>query len=156
MIRNAILTAVVLAFAGAAHAAPACRAPKADQTQAVAAAARDLFAAAQVDDSVAFRAGITADFYAYDNGKRFDGMALFDLIKAAHAQGRRFEWTVQEPKVAVTCNTAFLAYINRGAVGDAKTMQPITWLESDYLRFEQGRWKIAFLHSTRAAPPAAP
>jgi ketosteroid isomerase-like protein len=156
MIRNAILTAVALALTGAAHAAPACQAPKGDQTQAVAAAARDLFAAAQIDDAAAFKAGVTADFYAYDNGKRFDGMALFDLIKAAHAQGRRFVWTVQEPKVVVACDTAFLAYVNHGAVGDAKGMQPIIWLESDYLRFEQGRWKIAFLHSTRAAPPAAP
>jgi len=114
--------------------------------------ARDLFAAAAAEDAGRFKALTTADFYAYDAGRRFDGMALFELIKAAHAQGRRFEWTVQEPKVTLTCGAALLVYVNRGAVGDAKGMQPITWLESDYLRYEDGRWKVAFLHSTRAAP----
>jgi hypothetical protein len=146
------LAAVSLNFAMPAQAADRCKTLPGDQTPAVVKAARDLFAAAQADDAAAFRAGTTADFYAYDGGRRLDGMALFEMIKAAHAAGRRFEWTVQEPRVTVTCGTAFLAYVNRGAVGDTKAMQPMTWLESDYLRFEDRRWRIAFLHSTRQAP----
>lgn len=157
--RVLLVAAFALGCAGAAQARPksrlVCHAASGGEAALVAKAARDLFAAAQADDAAAFRAGITADFYAYDGGKRFDGMALFDLIKAAHAEGRRFEWTVQAPKVTVTCDIAMLVYVNHGAVGDAKAMQPMTWLESDFLRYEHGRWKIAFLHSTRA-PPAAP
>jgi hypothetical protein len=122
----------------------------ANSTSQVAQTARDLFAATQALDAGKFKALITADFYAYDGGKRFDGLALLDLIKDAKGQGRRFEWTVQDTVVHIDCRTATLVYVNRGAVGDAKAMTPMTWLESDMLRWENGRWKIAFLHSTRA------
>lgn len=115
----------------------------------VAQTARDMFAATQALDTEKFKALTTANFYAYDGGKRFDGLGLLDLIRGAMAQGRRFEWTVQDTDVHIDCATATLVYVNRGAVGDAKAMTPMTWLESDTLRWENGRWKIAFLHSTR-------
>ena len=106
----------------------------------------DLFAVARTDDEAGFRQLIAEDFYAYDNGKRFEGIALFQTLKGLHAAGRRFEWSVTEPRVTVVCDVAFVTYVNKGATGDAKAMQPMTWLESALLRYEQGRWRVAFLH----------
>ncbi len=139
---SAILSAGYPCFA-----APRC-AP-ADSAAQVVQTAVDLFAATKAEDAARFRALTTADFHAYDGGKRFDGLGLLDLIKGATAQGRRFDWTVQDTEVHIDCTTATLVYVNRGAVGDVKAMTPMTWLESDMLRWENGRWKIAFLHSTR-------
>ena len=66
----------------------------------------DLFAVARTDDEAGFRQLIAEDFYAYDNGKRFEGIALFQTLKGLHAAGRRFEWSVTEPRVTVVCDVA--------------------------------------------------
>lgn len=144
-----IAVALALALATGAQAAPTC-AP-ADPAL-VAQTARDAFTAAKADDAAGFRALIADDFYAYDGGKRFDGMALFDLIKAAHAAGKTYDWSVDQPDVKQGCDWAFIAYVNHGSITDAKGKTALTWLESDLMRWQGGRWRIAFLHSTRAAP----
>jgi ketosteroid isomerase-like protein len=113
---------------------------------------REMYAAASVDDMAGLARIFTADFYAFDVGKRFDGMALAELIKAAHADGKRFIWTVTEPEVEIAGDWASISFVNRGSVGDAAGMTPVTWLESAVLRFEDGRWRVRFFHSTRAAP----
>lgn len=118
--------------------------------QAVVETVRAMYAAAAIDDSAALAGIFTADFYAFDGGKRFEGMALPELIKAAHADGKRFVWTVTEPDVEVSGDWASISFVNRGAVGDAAGMAPVTWLESAVLRFEDGRWRVRFFHSTRA------
>jgi hypothetical protein len=148
---------VLIALVGAAAAlaaSPALAAtcaPKGSEA-AVVETARDLFAAAKTDDEARFRALITPDFYAYDGGKRLDGMALFELIKTAHAAGKRYEWSVDQPDVRLACDWAFLAYVNHGWVEDDKGRTTLTWLESDVLHYQAGHWRITFLHSTRAAP----
>jgi hypothetical protein len=123
-------------------------------TDAVIETIREMYAAAAIDDEASLRAIFTDDFYAFDGGKRFDGMELPALLKAAHAAGKRFVWTVSEPDVWVAQNCASIAYVNRGSISDAAGTVPVTWLESAVLRFDGSRWRIQFFHSTRV-PTAA-
>jgi hypothetical protein len=109
-----------------------------------------MFAAAEVDDTTKFDALIAPGFYMYDNGKRFDGDAIMGFIKSAHAAGMKYEWNVTAPDVHITGKTAWIAYVNRGAVTDPKgAKQDITWLESADLVQQKGAWKLVFLQSER-------
>lgn len=62
-------------------------------------------------------------------------------------QGRARRWRAQ---VQTNGNTARITYVNRGSVQKAADKNDVTWLESAFLREQNGSWRIAFLHSTRA------
>jgi len=113
------------------------------------------FEAASHDDVNLFKEILAKDFYAFDNGKRFDGMQLPQWLAAAHAAGKTYVWSVNDPEVHITCDWAWVTYTNRGSVGDASATQPMSWLESVVLHYQGQRWHIQFLHSTRAAPPTS-
>jgi ketosteroid isomerase-like protein len=127
-----------------------------DNTQAardaVAQTLRDMYAALSADDMAKFKSIVTDDFYAYDIGRRFDGGALAQLVIDGHKAGKHFVWTVNDPDVRINGDTAWIAYVNKGSVGDAEKVTPVTWLESAMLVRDGGRWRIAFFHSTRAQP----
>ncbi len=59
-----------------------------------------------------------------------------NLIKAAHAAGKHYEWNVTEPEVHLTCNDAWIAYTNRGSLQDESGTKSLTWLESAFLHKE--------------------
>jgi len=129
---------------------------QADELDVIADTLRAMYAAVRVMDRTRLETEIFAPgFYAYDLGKRFDGMELVDLIEGAMAQGRRFVWTINEPDVRVFGDRAWIAYVNRGSVGDAETATPVTWLESAMLVRLDGRWRIEFFHSTRVPAEAS-
>ena len=111
---------------------------------------REMYAAAAVDDLEALKAILDDGFYAYDLGKRFDGLALMELIKQAHDGGSQFAWTVQDVESHILGDWAWTAYVNRGSISDGKVVTPVTWLESAVLRHDGNRWRIRFFHSTRA------
>jgi ketosteroid isomerase-like protein len=121
----------------------------ADQIQ-VTEAMRSFFAAATADDLAKFHAVTAPDFYAFDAGGRFTGDALMDLIKTAHAAGKIYVWTVNEPEVHIDRDIAWITYVNRGSIKDASGTKDVTWLESAVLQREKGIWRIHFFHSTRA------
>ena len=108
-----------------------------------------IFAAARTDDVAKFDSVIASDFYIFDGGARFNGHTVMDFIKAQHAAGKRYEWNVTEPDVHISCNTAWIAYINKGSITDASGTINQTWLESAFLEKQAGTWKIVFMHSTR-------
>jgi hypothetical protein len=116
---------------------------------AVVTAMQTMFAAASADDLVKFHTVAAPGFYAYDNGKRFDGDTLMQFIKSAHAAGKAYVWSVNDPHVDGDCGTAWITYTNRGSVTDARGKQDLTWLESAVLQKQGGAWRIRFLHSTR-------
>jgi ketosteroid isomerase-like protein len=128
----------------------------ADQSQVVD-TVKAVFAAAALDDLAKFHVVVAPGFYLYDAGARFDGDAIMTLIKGEHAKGKRYEWNVTEPDVHVIGDTAWIAYVNKGAVTDASGTKAQSWLESAFLERRGGVWKIVFMHSTRvpAAPPAS-
>jgi hypothetical protein len=113
-----------------------------------------MFAAAEIDDTAKFDSLLAPGFYMYDNGRRFDGDAIMGFIKSAHAAGMKYEWNVTAPDVHITGKTAWIAYVNRGSVTDAKgAKQDLTWLESADFVQQNGSWKLVFVQSERA--PAA-
>lgn len=116
----------------------------------------DWYATLATDNLDGFHASVTSDFYAYERGARMDGDALAHAIADAHAKGRKFEWKVTEPHVIVDCHLASIAFVNVGAIGDATAMQAVSWVESAAFRYEGGRWRLAFFHSTRVPPPTPP
>jgi ketosteroid isomerase-like protein len=141
---SALLTSTI-----AAAAADQSRPPTADQVQ-VTEAIRSLFAAATADDLDKLHTITAPDFYAFDAGGRFTGDALMDLIKAAHAAGKVYVWTVNEPEVHISGDIAWITYVNHGSIKDASGTKDVTWLESAVLQKERGIWRIHFFHSTRA------
>ena len=50
---------------------------------------RAMYAAATIDDEARLKEIFADDFYAFDLGKRFDGMELAQVIKAAHGPNLR-------------------------------------------------------------------
>ena len=112
-------------------------------------AVRSMFAALAAEDIPKLRAIIAHDFYAFEAGGRITGDALIDLIKKAHATGKVYAWTVNEPEVHIAGDAAWITYVNRGSIKDASGTKDASWLESAVLRKENGHWRIQFFHSTR-------
>ena len=119
-----------------------------DQVQ-VTEAVRTMFTALSAENIPKLRAVIAPDFYAFEAGGRITGDALIDLIKKAHAAGKTYVWTVNEPEVHIDGSMAWVTYINRGSIKDASETKNVSWLESAILRKEDGNWRIQFFHSTR-------
>ena len=115
-----------------------------------------IFSAAELDDLAKFHAVVAPGFYLYDAGARFDGDTIMTLIKAEHAKGRKYKWNVTEPDVHVVGDTAWIAYVNKGAVTDASVTTDEQWLESAFLERSGGGWKIVFMHSTPVLPATPP
>jgi len=108
-----------------------------------------IFTAARTDDVAKFDSVIAPDFYIFDAGARFNGDSIMAFIKAQHLAGKRYEWNVTEPDVHISGKTAWVAYVNKGSVGDAAGTVNQDWLESAFLQKQAGVWKIVFMHSTR-------
>jgi uncharacterized protein DUF4440 len=108
-----------------------------------------IFAAARTDDVAKFDSVIAPHFYIFDAGARFNGDSIMAFIKAQHLAGKRYEWNVTEPDVHVNGKTAWVAYVNKGSIGDAAGTVNQDWLESAFLQKQAGVWKIVFMHSTR-------
>jgi hypothetical protein len=143
------LAAGLLLTAQAASAAPAC-APKAEGP--VVQAVVGMYAAVKASDRAHWAAAVTPDFYAFDGGAKFTGEGLFAMVKGAQAQGKVYEWTVNEPRVRIDCTLAAVTYVNLGGVTDATGRAPLTWLETALLTWDKGVWRVAFLESFRAKP----
>ena len=144
-----IAIAGVWTFAIGATAADQSGPSAADQVQ-ITEAIRSFFAAATADDLDKLHAVTASDFYAFDAGGRFTRDALMDLIKAAHAAGKVYVWTVNEPEVHIFGDIAWITYVNHGSIKGEAGTKDVTWLESAVFQKEKGVWRIHFFHSTRA------
>ena len=110
-----------------------------------------MFDALRADDLEKFRSVVAPEFHSFDAGARFTGDELMRLIKEQHAKGWVYEWNPQEPDIRLHGDTALAAYLNTGFVQDPTGKRTaVTWLESAFLRRQQGRWLISFFHSSRA------
>ena len=112
-------------------------------------AMESMYRAAAGDDLALFHTVADPEFVAFDNGQRFDGDALMQLIRSLHAAGKVYVWRITEPRVEVFGDTALITYLNRGSVSDESGKKELSWLESAVLRKEHGAWRIRFFHSTR-------
>ena len=146
---------LVPSLAGAAASAAPARAkacPKPTSAQELGNVVRAFFAALAVDDHAAVQRLTTANFYAYDVGKRYSGAELSKAIAKAHESGRIIQWGIGEVDARIDCNLAFAAWENTGAAGPKGQLQARVWLESALLVRHEDRWLIDFLHSTPKDP----
>ena len=143
-----IATALLLTSTIGAAASDRSTASTNDEVQ-VTEAVRSMFAALSAEDIPKLHAAIAPDFYAFEAGGRITGDALIDLMKKAHAAGKVYVWTVNEPEVHIDGSMAWVTYINRGSIKDASETKNVSWLESAVLRKEKDNWRIQFFHSTR-------
>ncbi|MFT3725117.1 MAG: nuclear transport factor 2 family protein [Hyphomonadaceae bacterium] len=148
----------IAAFSACTHAAPSpVSCPSLEKAPVeVAQTMRDMYAALASDDLIGWHAVTTKDYFAFDVGRRFDGDALFELIKEQHGAGAVYEWKVNDPKVEATCNTALVTYVATGSRTQAGATRQLSWLESATLAHDGQRWRIRFFHSTRVPDPAQP
>jgi ketosteroid isomerase-like protein len=142
------IVAVLLTLTLPGAAAEQPRPATADQAQVVE-VIRSMFAALAAEDIPKLRTIIAPDFYAFEAGGRITGDALIDLMKKAHAAGKVYVWTVNEPEAHIDGDMAWVTYLNRGSIKDSSETKNVSWLESAVLRKEEGNWRIRFLHSTR-------
>jgi hypothetical protein len=145
-----VLLLAATVIAGAARAEPAC-AP-ASSAKEVEAVVRGWFGAFARNDYQAGYALQTPGFYAYDNGQRYNGTVLGELVRSAKAAGGVIQWNLGPVDVHMGCDVAWAAWINKGAAGSSGAAQPETWLESAALRYQDGHWRMEFLHSDRVPP----
>jgi hypothetical protein len=149
-----VLLAFIL-FLGSASAQSCSDVPS--EHEAVAETVRTMYAGAAKDDYSTFRKVLAPGFYAFDGGKRFDGVALLDYVKTEYQdKGYVFVWKVTDPAVHTACDTAWITYTNVGSVTDPSgKVMPMQWLESAFLQKEGERWLIRFFQSTRVPPSPA-
>jgi ketosteroid isomerase-like protein len=112
-----------------------------------------LFTALQSEDAAKLNSITTPDFYVFEGGARCNGESMMGLIKSLHAAGKRYEWSVTEPDVHISGDTAWIAYVNEGSITDTSGRANQQWLESAFLEKQAGIWKVVFVHSTRVPMP---
>ena len=80
------------------------------------------------------------------------GRELLELMGRYYAEGKRYRWSVTSPQVEMHGDLGAVVYVNTGSIIEAPGAEPIamSWLETVLLRRDGARWRVAFLHSTRA------
>ncbi|MEP0392395.1 MAG: hypothetical protein ABJ205_10405 [Erythrobacter sp.] len=109
------------------------------------------FDALRGEGDISFESLTTANMYSFDVGQRFDGSALVDVIEEALAQGVEINWSLGPMDTKVRCDVAWSQWVNTGSAGTPPDVRPVSWFESAVLVHHDGRWKIDFFHSQRAA-----
>jgi hypothetical protein len=148
--RRLVFCLVLLWFVVAAvgtGSATAQRCGTAADRAAIVQAVNTMFVAAAKDNITLFHSVASPDFYAFDNGKQYRGDELMAGIQKLHAAGHVYVWKVTEPRVQLDCHLAGITEINVGSV-DGK---PTRWLESGILKKTNGKWRVEFFNSARAA-----
>jgi hypothetical protein len=110
-----------------------------------------LFDALRNEDAFTFQRLTTSNFYSFDNGKRYVGTELVDLVRDTHARGVQLNWSIGPLATNVRCDVAWSAWENFGSAGIPPDVRPVRWLESAVLVRQNGQWKVDFFHSQRAA-----
>jgi ketosteroid isomerase-like protein len=153
-----VLVAIVSAFVSFAlvSAATAQKDDAMSDQKQIVQAVETVFAAMRTDNSQELHSVVTPDFYIFDGGVRFSADSLMTQIQSLQAAGKRFEWNVTDPDVHVSGDTAWIAYVNKGSIGDAAGSASQQWLESAFLEKRAGNWKIVFMHSTRVPAASQP
>lgn len=111
----------------------------------------DFFDALRGEGEVPLEELTTGTFYSFDVGQRFEGRTLADLIIDLLARGVEINWVLQPMDTTVRCDVAWSQWENIGSAGTPPDVLPVSWLESAVLVHEDGRWKVDFFHSQRAA-----
>ena len=115
-----------------------------------------MFDAAAAGQWALAKAHFTQDAYLFDGGARYDPDGILNVVRDGKQKGAAYIWKVTDPNVRFFCDTASIAYVNRGGITKDRHTTPVIWLESMMLKAAGGHWLIEFLHSTRAVSPTPP
>jgi hypothetical protein len=152
---NIPLVTIMLALMSFVHVSAANAEQKVltnEQTQIVD-AMNTMFTALRTEDTAKMNSIVARGFYAFEGGARFDGETMMGLVKSLHDAGKRYEWSVTDPDVHISGDTAWIAYVNEGSITDTSGRVNQQWLESAFLEKQAGIWKIVFVQSTRVPKP---
>jgi len=144
-----VLAATIILTGCAQVGQPNCPAPAEAEAE-IERTINGFFDALRDDDEASFKRLTTEQFYSFDVGKRFEGTALVDAIRDAHEQGVQINWSIGPLDTKLRCDVAWSAWENEGSAGIPPDLQPVRWLESAVMIYENGSWKIDFFHSQRA------
>jgi ketosteroid isomerase-like protein len=122
--------------------------PADNESKRVANTISEMFNSLRTDDVATFDSVTEPQLIIFDAGVRFTRESMLYVIKGQHAAGHSISWSVTEPDVHISGDTAWIDYVNIGSLTSGSSTQPLTWLESAVLHKSEGRWKIQFLHST--------
>ena len=145
------MTAAVIAAALLLLPATTC-AGDTDKEQVVE-ALRTMMAATSAEDMARIREVTTPGFYIFDMGHDMTAEQLVGMVRDRRESGVTFNWQVTEPRVNIDGHTAWVTYVNPGAIARGAKTKEMAWLESAVLRRIDGSWRIVFLHSTPVAEP---
>lgn len=124
-----------------------------DQT-AVEAAIRENYAAYSSFDEARYRSTTTDDFLLLEHGELIDREGdVANMAKPGTGFRRADHFDFDAVRIAG--DTAWAVYTLESEIhDDVRGTRNREWLESAILRREDGRWKVALLHSTRVSHPA--
>jgi ketosteroid isomerase-like protein len=94
------------------------------------------------------KAHATTDFLLLEDGEVWNIDTLISKISAPRRNVKRensFAFISTEERG----NVAWVSYHNTAAFSSGDRQQTVRWLESAVLTRQEGKWKIAVLHSTR-------
>ena len=149
-VKSAVVLLAVL-LGGCAHVERGVCPTSAADVENIDAVVRGFYDALSRDDLNGFARVTTSNFYSFDGGQRYAGNALAELVRDTHARGVQLNWTIGPIDTHSGCDMAWAAWENVGSVGTIAELKPVRWLESAVLVKRDGRWKIDFFHSARAA-----
>ncbi len=121
---------------------------------AVEAAIRENYAAYSSFDAARYRSTTTDDFLLLEHGELIDREGDVAMMAKPGTGFRRTDH-FDFDAVRIEGDTAWAVYTLTSEIhDDVRGTRDREWLESAILRREDGRWKMALLHSTRVSHPA--
>lgn len=125
-----------------------------DDKAAVEAAIRENYAAYSSFDEARYRSTTTDDFLLLEHGELIDHEGdVTNMAKPGTGFRRTDHFDFDAVRIAG--DTAWAVYTLESEIyDDVRGSRDREWLESAILRREEGRWKMALLHSTRVSHPA--
>lgn len=169
MNRPVILSAILFAATAispltqATAGPPVCTASSADAS-AIIETVRAWYDSEIPGDIDQWHAQVTPDFYVFDEGTRSTGDEMFHDVHSMIQSFLRQDPTItrklslDDQRIEVDCNTALATFTLHVSI-DAPQLDKHTesaWLESYWLKKQDGRWRIAFYHTTRMPQVHAP
>jgi ketosteroid isomerase-like protein len=100
-------------------------------------------------DEVGMRSRVTEDFILLEHGERWSIDTLIARVKPMSKHSFKRINVLLFSTVKKTGDIAWTAYDNEARITLDGNERTVRWLESAVLKKEQGKWKLALLHSTR-------
>ena len=147
-IYGSIAALALVAGSSAAQAHNPC--PKADPA-AVAQTVERFLTALAANDQAKLSTLIAPDFLAFDSGKRYEGMAIANMIGGLNRAGTVVRLSMNDAQVQTRCGIAWVTFVDKGSLTTGDKVREVSWLESAILEHDGKSWRVRFTHATAVA-----